>query len=32
VSTSRISNDSIAELIDDRCPLNPHKLLVTTDL
>jgi hypothetical protein len=30
--TSRIRNDSIAGFIDDRCLLNPHKHLVSTDL
>jgi phage/plasmid-associated DNA primase len=31
-STSRISNERIAGFIDDRCLLNPHKHLVSTNL
>ena len=31
-STYRISNDSIAQFIDDRCLLNPHMHVVSTDL
>jgi len=31
-STYRISNDSIAQFIDDRCLLNPHMHVVSTEL
>ena len=31
-STSRISNEHIAGFINDRCLLNPHKHLVSTNL
>jgi phage/plasmid-associated DNA primase len=31
-STYRISNDNIAGFIDDRCLLNPHMHVVSTDL